>query len=128
MREAGSLDKIQQSQHLWSTENFEPVQILDAPVPLVVMDGVQDRILQRLMEQILMDDTEQEIEVPKISCPDRPPLRAVLSATQIAEQLVEVPVGVSVGLRSQCSCAAGGESAECRFSVKVRAAFCRADR
>ena len=37
-----------------------------------------------------MDDTEQQIEVPKISCPDRPHLCAVLSATLMAEQLVDV--------------------------------------
>ena len=37
-------------------------------------------------------DTEQEIEVPKISCPARPPRRAVLAATQMVEQLLEVPV------------------------------------
>ena len=41
------------------------VQILDIPV-------------QRLMEPAFTDDTEQMIAVPKISCPDRPPLRAVL--------------------------------------------------
>ena len=46
-------------------ENFVPVQILDVPVPPVVMYGVQDRILQRLVEQILMDDMEQEIEAPR---------------------------------------------------------------
>ena len=68
------------------------IQILAVPVPLVVMDGVQDRILQRLLEQILTDDTEQEIDVPKISNLDRLPLRAVLSATEVAEQLVEVPL------------------------------------
>ena len=33
---------------------------------------------------------EQVIEVPGISCPARRPLRAVLAATQMAEQLVEV--------------------------------------
>ena len=47
----------------------------------VVLGGVQDRILQPLVEETLMDETEQVIEVPKIS----------LSATQMAEQLVEVP-------------------------------------
>ena len=33
--------------------------------PLVVLSGVQDRILQRLVEQTPMDDTEQVIEVPR---------------------------------------------------------------
>ena len=41
------------------------------------------------MEQAYTDATEQEIAVPKISCPARP-LRAVLAATQTAEHLVEV--------------------------------------
>ena len=72
-------------------ENLVPVQILDVPVPSVVMEGVRDRILQRLVEQMLMDDTEQQIEVTTVSCPDRPPPRAVLSSTQMAVQLVEVP-------------------------------------
>ena len=73
--------------------DFAPlVQILNVPVPPVVMGGVQDRILQRVVEQILKDDTEQQIEVPKVSCPDRPSPRAVLSARQTAEQLMEVPV------------------------------------
>ena len=50
--------------------DFAPmVQILVVLVPLVVMDGVQDRILQQLTEQILTEHTEQEIEVPKISSP-----------------------------------------------------------
>ena len=89
-------------------ENFVPAQILDVLVPPVVKDGVQDRIMQQLMEQILMDDTEQEIEAPKISCQDRHPLRAVLLVAQMAEQLVEVPLVSPVGLRSQCSCAADG--------------------
>ena len=34
---------------------------------------------------------EQVINVPKISCPSRP-LRVALAASQMAEQLVEVPV------------------------------------
>ena len=38
-----------------------------------------------------MNDTEQVIDVPKISCPTRLP-RAILAATLKAEQLVEVPV------------------------------------
>ena len=38
-----------------------------------------------------MNDTEQVIDVPKISCPTRPP-RAVLAATLMVEQLVEVLV------------------------------------
>ena len=65
--------------------------ILDALVPRMAPDWVQDPILQRLREQLLMNDTEQEIEVPKISSTSCP-LRAVLAATQMAEQLVEVPV------------------------------------
>ena len=72
-------------------ESFVPVQILDVPEPPVVLSGVQDRILQRLVEQTPMDDTEQVIDVPNIICPDRPPPCAVPVATQMAEQLVEVP-------------------------------------
>ena len=45
-----------------------------------------------MVEQAFADDTEQEIAVPKIPSPDRPPLRAVLPATQKVEQLVVVPV------------------------------------
>ena len=44
----------------------------------------------RLRGKLLIHDTEQEIEVPKISSTVRP-RRAVLAATQVAEQLVEVP-------------------------------------
>ena len=72
-------------------ESFVPVQILDVPEPPVVLSGVQDRILQRLVEQTPMDDTEQVIDVPNITCPDRPPPCPVPVATQMAEQLVEVP-------------------------------------
>ena len=43
------------------------------------------------MQQTLTNDTEQVIEAPKISCPVEL-LRAVLTATQMAEQLVDVPV------------------------------------
>ena len=39
--------------------------------------------------------SEQVIVVPKISCPSRP-LRAALAATQMAEQLVEVPTDVLI--------------------------------
>ena len=61
--------------------DFTPmVQILD------------DQLVDVLM---LFDATipEQVIAVPKISCPSRPP-RAALAATQMAEQLVEVPTDV----------------------------------
>ena len=43
------------------------VQILDVPVPPVVLGGVQDRILQQIEEQAFADDMEQEIAVPKPS-------------------------------------------------------------
>ena len=53
--------------------------------PIGVAVGARNH--ERLVEQTLMDDTEQV----KISWPARPP-RAVLTASQMAEQLVEEPV------------------------------------
>ena len=76
--------------------------IFDVIVPPVVMNGVQDRILQRLVEPILMDDTEQQIDVPKDLLPR--PTSSSCCDTQMAEQLVEVAAGLSVVLCSQCSC------------------------
>ena len=66
------------------------VQILDAPVPQMV-DKLHDvlRFFDRLMTV-----PEQVIEVPKIHTEDVP-MRAVLRATQLAEQLVEVPTILS---------------------------------
>ena len=90
-------------------DDFAPaVQVLDVLVPPVVTVGVQDRILQRLMDQIPMDDTEQEIDVPKISSPDRP-LPTSCSSCAAGTGTVGGSVSVaSVALRSQCSCAADG--------------------
>ena len=68
------------------------VQILNIPVPSVVLGGVQDQIVQRIVELAFVDDTEQEIAVPKISSPARSPPRGVLPSTQMVEQLVDVPV------------------------------------
>ena len=68
--------------------DFAPMaQILDVPEPHMV-----DQMVDVLM---LFDAAipEQLIAVPKISCPSRP-LRAVPAATQMAEQLVEVPTDV----------------------------------
>ena len=95
------------------------MQILDVPEPPVVLGGLQDRILQRLVEQTLMNDDEHVIEVPKISCPGRPP-RAVLAATQVAEQLVEVLV-VSASF-----CVLVPQMVS--VSVRVPAALCRPER
>ena len=53
--------------------------------------GPQERVQRHTAEQAFVDDTEQVIAVPKISSPSQSPLRAVLLATQMAEQLVEVP-------------------------------------
>ena len=96
---AGPQNRVQRRFVEQIIENFVPVQILGVSVLPVVMDGVQDW----LMGHILMHDTEQEIEVPKISNPDRLSLLVVLSATQMAEQRAEVSVGVPDGLRSHCS-------------------------
>ena len=50
--------------------DFTPmVQILGLPAPPVVLGGVHDQILQRIVEQDFADDTEQEIAVPVISRP-----------------------------------------------------------
>ena len=68
-------------------ESIAPVQILDAPLPPVVLDGVQDRILQRFRVPLLVDNSEQEIYSP-----DRLPPSAVLAAMQMVKQLAEVPV------------------------------------
>ena len=66
------------------------VQILDAPVPQTV-EQLPDvlRFFDRLMTVPV-----QVIEVPKIINEDVP-MRAVLRATQLAEQLVEVPTIIS---------------------------------
>ena len=47
---------------------YELVLARDARVLQPLEGGVQDRILQRLVEQTTMNDTEQVIDVPKISC------------------------------------------------------------
>ena len=61
---------------------YELVLTRDAPVLQKLGVGlVQDRILQRLVEQTLTNDTEQVIEAPKISCPAQHPL----ASTQMAE-------------------------------------------
>ena len=62
------------------------VQILDALVPQT-LEQLPD-VLQFF--GTLMTDSEQVIEVPKIS-PEDVPMRAVLREPQLAEQLVEVP-------------------------------------
>ena len=64
------------------------VQILDAPVPLMVDQ----------LAEILKNDVEQVIEVPKIKLLDKIPRRAVLRVPPLAEQLVEVPVRALVTL------------------------------
>ena len=66
------------------------VQILDAPVPLMV-EQLPD-VLQFF--GTLFSVPEQVIEVPKI-LPENVPVRAVLRATQLVEQLVEVPTIIS---------------------------------
>ena len=78
--------------------------ILDALVPMGP-DWVQDRILEWLRAQLLINDTELEIEVPKISSTSLP-LRAVLSVTQMAAEQLEEVLVVS--------------AAECVFNVLCR--------
>ena len=78
------------------------------PAPLPELSGPQDRVRRCFVEQItesfvlvrvggfarpnltpafeqtLMDDTEQVIEVPKISCPPRPPFRSALADSRVS--------------------------------------------
>ena len=83
-------------EHIVDFVCFPPmVQILDAPVPQTV-EQLQD-VLQFFDR--LSTVPEPVIEVPKISSEDVP-VRAVLRATQLAEQLVEVPTIISVPLLS----------------------------
>ena len=78
-------------EHIVDFVCFAPmVQILDAPVPQTV-EQLQD-VLQFFDR--LSTVPEPVIEVPKISTEDVP-MRAVLRATQLAEQLVEVPTIIS---------------------------------
>ena len=68
------------------------VQILDAPVPQLGEQLVDIFNIFRLVDT--QTPVEQVIEVPEISLPSRC-YRTVLSAPQMAEQLVEVPTVVS---------------------------------
>ena len=66
------------------------VQILDAPV-LQLVEKLED-----VLKIVDLPVPEQEIDVPKISCLSRPPLRRALPVPQLAEQLVVVPVPEAV--------------------------------
>ena len=82
----GPQERVQQ-RAVEQIDDFAPmVQILEVPVLPVVLGWVQDRILQRIVEQAFTDDKKQEIAGPKISSPDRLPPRAVVSASQVVEQ------------------------------------------
>ena len=76
------------------------VQILDAPVPLLEEQLVDVFNIFRLIDT--QTPVEQVIEVPEISLPSRC-CRTVLSAPQMAEQLVEVPTVVSFSSLQQLS-------------------------
>ena len=69
------------------------VPLLDDPVPQTV-EQLQD-VLKFF--DALIPDPDQVIEVPKIITEDVP-VRAVLRATQLAEQLVEVPTIISFSM------------------------------
>ena len=69
-------------------EHTPYVQILDAPVPQKVEQLVD------FFKDLDIEVPAQVIEVPKI-LPEDVPMRAVLRAMQLAEQLVEVPTIVS---------------------------------
>ena len=102
--------------------DFAPmVQILDVPVPPVVLGGVQDQILLRVVAYADADDMEQVIEVLKIFCPYQPPPCARLPAPVAVKQLVDVlvlsfhecsvvPVEQTRVLRSRGSASFGGRS------------------
>ena len=91
-----------------------PVQIFDVLEPLVVLGCVQDRILQRLVEQTPMNDTEQVIEVPL----PRPTSSRCSSCAAGARTVGGSAGCVRVVLRPQCSCAADGGISwwKCRLS------------
>ena len=74
------------------------VQILDAPVPQLGEQLVDIFNIFRLIDT--QTPVEQVIEVPEISLPSRC-CRTVLSAPQLAEQLVEVPTVVSFSALQQ---------------------------
>ena len=76
------------------------VQILDAPVPQLEEQLVDVFNIFRLIDT--QTPVEQVIEVPEISLPSRC-CRTVLSAPQMAEQLVEVPTVVSFSSLQQLS-------------------------
>ena len=76
------------------------VQILDAPVPQLGEQLVDIFNIFRLIDT--QTPVEQVIEVPEISLPSRC-CRTVLSAPQMAEQLVEVPTVVSFSSLQQLS-------------------------
>ena len=76
------------------------VQILDAPVPQLEEQLVDIFNIFRLIDT--QTPVEQVIEVPEISLPSRC-CRTVLSAPQMAEQLVEVPTVVSFSSLQQLS-------------------------
>ena len=76
------------------------VQILDAPVPQLGEQLVDIFNIFRLVDT--QTPVEQVIEVPGISLPSRC-YRTVLSAPQMAEQLVEVPTVVSFSSLQQLS-------------------------
>ena len=82
------------------------VQILDALVPQTV-EQLQD-VLQFFDR--LSTVPEPVIEVPKIINEDVP-MRAVLRATQLAEQLVEVPTIISFPMDCVVACSSG--AADC---------------
>ena len=76
------------------------VQILDAPVPQLGEQLVDIFNIFRLIDT--QTPVEQVIEVPEISLPSHC-CRTVLSAPQMAEQLVEVPTVVSFSSLQQLS-------------------------
>ena len=94
-------------------ENFVPVQMLDVHVPSVV--------------KILMNDGTRDRSVQDLS--PRPTLRAVLSATQMAEQLVEVPwVSPSSCVLNDLVPQIGNELVDVPNVVSQQPSVCRADR
>ena len=67
------------------SETFVCVSVIDVLWPQMAADGVQDQILQPISSQVLVEEMEQVINVPKISYQDSSVERSDLSVPQIDE-------------------------------------------
>ena len=81
----GAQERVQRRTMEQVVDYVPVVPLLDAPVPQMV-DKLED-----VLKIVDLFVPAQEIEVPRISSPSRPPPRRVLPVPQTAEQLVDVP-------------------------------------